>query len=252
MNKEIDKIIFKSDVLKNKTIVISGAGSGIGRQAAKSFSLHGANLILLSKNIEKLETLYDEIVKEKEKNVIIQPINYEIAEEKDFEEIILAIKSEYPSIDGLLNNAGVLGEKKPLEQYDYARWKNVLKVNIDASFLLTKSLLPLLKGSKNSSIIFTSSGVGRRGRAYWGAYSISKFATEAMMQIFSEELQNTSSVRVNCINPGAVRTKMREAAYPAENPEANPSADEIMKPYLYLMSDMSTEINGQSIDAQEH
>ena len=252
MNKEIDKITFKSTILKNKTIVISGAGSGIGRQAAKSFSEHGANLILLSKNIKKLETLYDEIIDEKKNDVIIQPLNFEIAEENDFEEIISAIKDKYPSIDGLLNNAGILGEKKPLEQYNYATWKNVIKVNVDASFLLTKSLLPLLKKSNSSSIIFTSSGVGRKGRAYWGAYSISKFATEAMMQIFSEELQNTSSVRVNCINPGAVRTNMRESAYPAENPETNPSADKIMKPYLYLMSDVSKEINGQSIDAQEH
>ena len=252
MNKEIDKITFKSTILKDKTIVISGAGSGIGRQAAKSFSEHGANLILLSKNIKKLETLYDEIIDENKNDVIIQPINFEIAEENDFERIISAIKDKYPSIDGLLNNAGVLGEKKPLEQYNYATWKNVIKVNVDASFLLTKSLLPLLKKSNGSSIIFTSSGVGRKGRAYWGAYSISKFATEAMMQIFSEELQNTSSVRVNCINPGAVRTNMRESAYPAENPETNPSADKIMKPYLYLMSDVSKEINGQSIDAQEH
>lgn len=252
MNKEIDKITFNSSILKNKTIVISGAGSGIGRQAAKSFSEHGANLILLSKNIKKLEALYDEIIDEKKNDVIIQPLDFEIAEENDFDKIISAIKDKYPSIDGLLNNAGVLGEKKPLEQYNYATWKNVIKVNVDASFLLTKSLLPLLKKSNSSSIIFTSSGVGRKGRAYWGAYSISKFATEAMMQIFSEELQNTSSVRVNCINPGAVRTNMRESAYPAENPETNPSADKIMKPYLYLMSDVSKEINGQSIDAQEH
>ena len=252
MNKEIDKITFNSSILKNKTIVISGAGSGIGRQAAKSFKEHGANLILLSKNIKKLEALYDEIIDEKKNDVIIQPLNFEIAEENDFDKIISAIKDKYPSIDGLLNNAGVLGEKKPLEQYNYATWKNVIKVNVDASFLLTKSLLPLLKKSNSSSIIFTSSGVGRKGRAYWGAYSISKFATEAMMQIFSEELQNTSSVRVNCINPGAVRTNMRESAYPAENPETNPSADKIMKPYLYLMSDVSKEINGQSIDAQEH
>ena len=152
----------------------------------------------------------------------------------------------------MINNAGILGEKKSLEQYSYVSWKNVLKVNLDASFLMTKSLMPLLRKSDNSSIIFTSSGVGRKGRAYWGAYSISKFATEAMMQILSEELQNTSRVRVNCINPGAVRTKMRESAYPAENPKKNPPPIEIIEAYLYLMSDMSLEINGQSIDAQEH
>ena len=250
--KDITKINFPSNLLKGKTIVISGSGSGIGRQVAKSFSKFGADLILFSKSEEKLESLFDELNKDYSNNVIIQPLDLETAEEKDYEKIFRAIRDDYPKIDGLINNAGILGEKKSLEQYSYVSWKNVLKVNLDASFLMTKSLMPLLRKSDNSSIIFTSSGVGRKGRAYWGAYSISKFATEAMMQILSEELQNTSRVRVNCINPGAVRTKMRESAYPAENPKKNPPPIQIIEAYLYLMSDMSLEINGQSIDAQEH
>ncbi len=250
--KDITKINFPSNLLKGKTIVISGSGSGIGRQVAKSFSKFGADLILFSKSEEKLESLFDELNKDYSNNVIIQPLDLETAEEKDYEKIFRAIRDDYPKIDGLINNAGILGEKKSLEQYSYVSWKNVLKVNLDASFLMTKSLMPLLRKSDNSSIIFTSSGVGRKGKAYWGAYSISKFATEAMMQILSQELQNTSRVRVNCINPGAVRTKMRESAYPAENPKKNPPPIEIVEAYLYLMSDMSLEINGQSIDAQEH
>ena len=251
MIKDLTEDNLPKNLIKGKTIVISGAGSGIGRQASKTFSDYGANLILLSKDQEKLESLYDEINCDNSSNVVIQPINFENSSEKDYEEIVLAIKEEYSIIDGLLNNAGILGEKKALEQYSYESWKNVLKVNLDASFLLTKNLIPLIKKSDNGSIIFTSSGVGRKGRAYWGAYSISKFATEAMMQILSEELQNTSSIRVNCINPGAVRTKMRESAYPAEDPNKNPTAEMIMKLYLYLMSDMSLGINGQSLDAQE-
>ena len=225
---------------------------GIGRQIAKSFSEYGAELILLSKSIDKLETLYDEINQVQVNNLTIHPLDFETADEEDYEDIFNAIRDEHPKIDGLINNAGILGEKKPLEQFNYDSWKKVLKVNLDASFLLTKNLMPLLKNSNNGSIIFTSSGVGRKGKAYWGAYSISKFATEAMMQILSEELENTSSIRVNCVNPGAVRTSMREAAYPAENPESNPLPIEIIKPYLYLISDMSLGVNGQSIDAQEH
>jgi len=157
---------FPSNLLEGKTILISGSGSGIGRQIAKTFSEFGADLILLSKNLEKLETLYDELKQDYYNNVIIQPLDMEKAEEVDYEEIIRAIGDEYPKIDGLVNNAAILGEKKPLEQYSYISWKNVLKVNLDASFLLTKNLMPLLKKSDNSSIIFTSSGVGRRGRAY--------------------------------------------------------------------------------------
>lgn len=252
MNNEVYNKKFPSNLLEGKVIVISGAGSGIGRQIAKSFSEYGAELILLSKSIDKLETLYDEINQVQVNNLTIHPLDFETADEEDYEDIFNAIRDEHPKIDGLINNAGILGEKKPLEQFNYDSWKKVLKVNLDASFLLTKNLMPLLKNSNNGSIIFTSSGVGRKGKAYWGAYSISKFATEAMMQILSEELENTSSIRVNCVNPGAVRTSMREAAYPAENPESNPLPIEIIKPYLYLISDMSLGVNGQSIDAQEH
>jgi NAD(P)-dependent dehydrogenase (short-subunit alcohol dehydrogenase family) len=198
-----------------------------------------------------LESLYDEINSDNSRNISIQPIDFETVQEREFVKISEAIKEEHSTVDGLINNAGILGEKKSLEQYNFSSWSNVLQVNLNASFLLTKNLIPLLKKSSNGSILFTSSGVGRKGRAYWGAYSISKFATEGMMQIFSEELQNTSNIRVNCINPGPVRTKMRELAYPAEKPEVNPLALEIMQHYLYLMSDLSVGINGQSIDAQE-
>lgn len=251
MKLPMQGIDIPADSLKGKTIVITGAGSGIGRQAAKSFSDFGANLILLSKDQGKLESLYDEINADNSKNIIIQPMDFEKAEEREFEEIVGAIKEEHSIIDGLLNNAGILGEKKSLEQYNFSTWTSVLQVNLHASFLLTKNLIPLLKKSNNGSIVFTSSGVGRKGKAYWGAYSISKFATEGMMQILSEEFQNTSCIRVNCINPGPVRTKMRELAYPAENPEVNPLAADIMKYYLYLMSDQSLKISGQTIDAQE-
>ncbi len=251
MKLPMQGIDIPADSLKGKTIVITGAGSGIGRQAAKSFSDFGANLILLSKDQGKLESLYDEINADNSKNIIIQPMDFEKAEEREFEEIVGAIKEEHSIIDGLLNNAGILGEKKSLEQYNFSTWTSVLQVNLHASFLLTKNLIPLLKKSNNGSILFTSSGVGRKGKAYWGAYSVSKFATEGMMQILSEEFQNTSRIRVNCINPGPVRTKMRELAYPAENPEVNPLAADIMRYYLYLMSDQSLKISGQTIDAQE-
>ena len=251
MKLELENLHFPIDILKGKTIVITGAGSGIGRQTAKSLSNCGANLILLSKDQAKLESLYDEINSDNSRNISIQPIDFEKVQEREFVKISEAIKEEHSIVDGLINNAGILGEKKSLEQYNFSSWSNVLQVNLNASFLITKNLIPLLKKSSNGSILFTSSGVGRKGRAYWGAYSISKFATEGMMQIFSEELQNTSNIRVNCINPGPVRTKMRELAYPAENPEVNPLALEIMQNYLYLMSDLSVGINGQSIDAQE-
>ena len=100
-------------------------------------------------------------------------MNFEDAEEKQYLEVREAIKNKFGKLDGLINNAGILGEKKSLEQYQYSMWKKVLNVNLDSSFLLTKTLLPLLNHSKPSSVVFTSSGVGKKGRAYWGAYAIS-------------------------------------------------------------------------------
>ena len=250
MIEEISTAIDRENLLKGKTVVITGAGSGIGKEIARSFSNKGADLILLSKSTEKLNMIYDEIIANSSARVLIQAIDFESAEEKDYENLVKAAKEKFGKIDGLVNNAGILGQKKSLEQYDYKIWKNVLKVNLDAGFLLTKNFIPLLKQADKSSVIFTSSGVGRTGRAYWGAYSVSKFATEAMVQILSDELEKTSTIRVNCINPGAVRTKMRETAYPAENPERNPWPADIMGLYLYLMSDLSQKITGQSIDAQ--
>ena len=246
----MDDLKPSKDCLKDKTIVITGTGSGIGRAAAKALAQFGAQLILLSKDKEKLESLHREITKQGFKEPLIHPMNFEEAEEEQYLKVKEAIKDKFVKLDGLINNAGVLGEKAPLEHYKYSIWKKVLNVNLDSAFLLTKALLPLLNHSKLSSVVFTSSGVGKKGRAYWGAYAISKFATEGMMEVFADELENTTKIRVNCINPGAVRTKMREKAYPAEDPETNPLPNEMMNLYVYLMCDVSKEINGQSINAQ--
>tara|TARA_B100001173_G_scaffold49978_1_gene40676 strand:- start:17 stop:757 length:741 start_codon:yes stop_codon:yes gene_type:complete len=238
------------DCLKDKTILVTGTGSGIGKAAAKILSKFGAQLILLSKDADKLASLHEEIVQQGFKEPLIHPMNFESAKEEEYLEVKKAIQDKFDKLDGLINNAAVLGEKKPLGQYQYSIWKKVLNVNLDSAFLLTKTLLPLLNYSPLGSVVFTSSGVGKKGRAYWGAYAISKFATEGMMEVFADELENTTKIRVNCINPGAVRTKMREEAYPAEDPEKNPLPKEIMNLYVYLMSDASKGINGQSINAQ--
>ena len=238
------------DCLKDKTILVTGTGSGIGKATAKTLSKFGAQLILLSKDTEKLESLHEEIIQQGFKEPLIHPMNFESAQEEEYLGVKKAIQDKFGKLDGLINNAGVLGEKKPLGQYQYSIWKKVLNVNLDSAFLLTKTLLPLLNDSKLGSVVFTSSGVGKKGRAYWGAYAISKFATEGMMEVFADELENTTKIRVNCINPGAVRTKMREEAYPAEDPEKNPLPKEIMNLYVYLMSDASEGVNGQSINAQ--
>lgn len=238
------------NLLDNKIILVTGAGDGIGRAAALSYAAHGATVILVGKTIEKLDKVYDEIEAAGGPKPAILPLNLETATEHDLIDIANTLDNEFGHIDGLLHNASLLGIRTPIESYDPVTWLQVMQVNINTPFLLTQTLMPLLHRSESASIIFTSSSVGRKGRAYWGAYSVSKFATEGLMQVLADEVDNTANIRVNCINPGATRTKMRAYAYPGEQPETNPSPDEIMPLYLYLMGKDSQEINGQSLDAQ--
>lgn len=237
-------------LLADRIILVTGAGDGIGRAAARTYAAHGATVILLGRTLEKLESLYDEIEAAGHPQPAIVPMNLESATEHEFAELANSLEEEFGRLDGLLHNASLLGVRTPIESYDPVIWDQVMRVNATAPFMLTQALLPLLQESRNGSIIFTSSSVGRRGRAYWGAYSVSKFATEGMMQVLADELDTTTQIRVNCINPGATRTNMRARAYPAEPPTTNPTPEEIMPLYLYLMGDDSIGTNGQSLDAQ--
>lgn len=237
-------------LLADRVILVTGAGDGIGRAAAKTYAAHGATVILLGRTLEKLESLYDEIEAAGYPQPAIVPMNLESATEHEYTELANSLEDEFGRLDGLLHNASLLGVRTPLESYDPVIWDQVMRVNATAPFMLTQALLPLLQEAPKASIIFTSSSVGRKGRAYWGAYSVSKFATEGLMQVLADELDTTSQVRVNCINPGATRTNMRAHAYPAEPPQTNPAPEEIMPLYLYLMGDDSIGTNGQSLDAQ--
>jgi len=239
-----------ADLLKDRIILVTGAGDGIGRSAAWHYASHGATVVLLGRTLEKLESLYDEIENAGLAKPAIVPLNLDTAAEHDYIELSNQLYEEFGRLDGVLHNAGILGMRTPIENYDPITWEQVMRINVHAPFMLTQTLLPLLSQSSDASVIFTSSGVGRKGRAYWGAYAVSKFATEGLMQVLADELENTPNIRVNAINPGATRTRMRAYAYPAEPPETNPTPDEIMPLYLYLMGPDSRDINGQSMDAQ--
>jgi len=239
----------RDNLLQDKVILVTGAGAGIGRAAAKSFAEHGAVVVLLGRTIKKLEAVYDEIEKAGSPQPAIYPMNLEGASPKDYEDLADTLEKEFGRLDGLLHNASLLGVLTPIEQYDVSLWQQVMQVNLNAPFMLTQACLPLLKKSAKGSIVFTSSGVGRKARAYWGAYAVSKFANEGLMQVLADELENTH-IRVNSINPGKTRTTMRAAAYPAENPNTLKTPEEIMSMYLYLFGEDSNKINGQALNAQ--
>ena len=236
--------------LNDRIIMVTGAGSGIGKTAAATYAAAGATVILAGRTVEKLELVYDQIIQAGGKEPLIYPVDFEGATEDDFNELANQIDQQFGRLDGLLLNAGILGQRTPLSKYRQDVWDKVLKVNVSSQHLLTKALMPILEASENASVIFTTSGVGRVGRAFWGAYAASKFAIEGMAQVWAAENEGLNSVRINCINPGATSTQMRATAFPAENPESIASPTDIMPAYLYLMGPDSKGINGQSIDAQ--
>jgi len=247
-----DARLFKAprDLLSGRNILVTGAGDGIGRAAALSFAAHGATVILLGRQQQTLEAVYDAITDAGSPEPVIQVLDLASASDEHFSTLASQLEEELGCLHGLLHNAALLGPRKPLDQYPLKEWREVMTVNVEAGFVLTKALLPALKAAPAASVIFTSSGVGRRGKAFWGAYAVSKFATEGLCQVFADELGSTSQVRVNCINPGATNTRMRRAAYPAEMPTRNPDPADIMAAYLYLMGDASIGVNGRSLDAQ--
>jgi NAD(P)-dependent dehydrogenase (short-subunit alcohol dehydrogenase family) len=238
------------NLLKDRVILITGAGDGIGRAAALSYAAHGATVVLTGRTLGKLEAVYDEIEKAGYPQAAIIPLDLKDAVETDYQGVHDSLMTEFGRLDGLLHNASLLGERRPIEYHSASQWQDVMQVNVNAMFMLTKALLPLLKLSDSASIICTSSGVGRTGRAFWGGYAVSKFATEGFMQVLAQELAETTNIRVNCLNPGATNTSMRQAAYPAEHPDTNPKPAAIMPLYLYLMGQDSSKVNGQSLDAQ--
>lgn len=240
----------EAGLLNGKTILITGAGDGIGRTAAQSFATYGATVILAGRTLSKLEAVYDSIEQLYPGRAVVQPLDLLTAGEADFQIVADSISEQFPCLDGLLHNAAMLGARTPLQFYPWQDWQQSMQVNVNAAFLLTRALIPVLMQSPAGRILFTASSVGRVGRAYWGAYAVSKFAVEGMMQVLAEELANTSKVKVNSINPGGTRTGMRKQAYPAENPDSVPTPESLMPVYLYLMGPDSSSIHGQALDAR--
>lgn len=238
----------RSDLLRGRIILVTGAGEGIGRSAALSFARHGATVLLLGRTLSKLEAVYDEIEKAGGAEPALLPLNLANASMTDYSQLADMISTQIGGLDGILHNAAILGSLTPLQMYDPDTFDNVMNVNLRAPFQLTQALLPLLRQSQDASVVFTSSSVGRNARAFWGAYAISKMGIEGLSKIFSDELANVSSIRFNCINPGPTRTNMRAHAYPGENPYNLPAPDEIMASYLYLIGPDSKGVSGQSID----
>lgn len=241
---------YADGILKNRKVMVTGASDGIGRALAVHIAGLGAQVVLHGRNTKKLEAVYDEITNlGGAPRPSIAVLDLATADSDAYSSLVTSIEQEFGQLDGLVHNAGILGQRLSIEQYDIAEWQRVMHVNLTVPFVLTQALLPMLHLSVDPSIIFTSSGVGRVGKAFWGAYSVSKFGTEALSQILADENRHTP-LRVNCINPGPIRTNMRLAAYPAEDRDALKRPEDIMATYVYLLGPDSQGVTGKSFDVQ--
>jgi NAD(P)-dependent dehydrogenase (short-subunit alcohol dehydrogenase family) len=247
---EISQYRPAGNLLQDRVIFVTGAGDGIGRTAATTFATFGATVILAGRTVAKLEQVYDAIEGAGHPRPAIFPVDLAGATEADYADMAGHLDEQFGRLDGLLHNAGLLGQRTPIANYKSDVWQSVMQVNVTAQFLLTKALLPVLEKSRDASVMFTSSGVGRRGKAFWGAYAVSKFATEGLAQVLAAEVEGVTDIRVNCINPGPTRTRMRATAYPAEDPNKLKTPQDLMPAYLFLMGPDSRGVNGQSLDAQ--
>jgi NAD(P)-dependent dehydrogenase (short-subunit alcohol dehydrogenase family) len=236
--------------LRDRVILVTGASNGIGKALAIRAAELGAQVILHGRNQARLEAVHDEITRrEKYCRPSIAVMDLAKAGSEEYMSLAGSIEKEFGRLDGLVHNAAILGQRLSIEQYDAAEWQRVLHVNLTAPFALTQVLFPLLKNSQDPSIVFTSSGVGREGRPYWGAYSVSKFGIEALTQILAAENKHVP-IRVNCVNPGPTRTELRLQAYPAEDKSASKPPAEVLSPYLFLLGPWSREVTGMSLDSQ--
>ena len=239
------------DLLQDRVILVTGAGSGIGRAVVRCLAGHGATVVLLDRAIRILEQVYDEIEQAGGPQPAIYPMNLEGATPKDYADLAHVLDTEFGRLDGLLHNAALFEGLTPIANYDIELWYRILQVNLNAPFLLTQAVLSLLNRSADASVVFTTDRVGDEGQAYWGAYAVAKGGAQTLMKLLASELETNTPIRVNSLDPGRVRTELSLRAYPGRDPTEWARAEDILAIYLYLLGPDSKGVTGQTFHAQD-
>jgi NAD(P)-dependent dehydrogenase (short-subunit alcohol dehydrogenase family) len=235
-------------LLEDRIILITGAAGGLGAVAALTLAQAGATIIMLDKNLAGLERVYDQLLENKCVEPILYPFDLAGASEQEYDELAQRIEQKYGVLHGLLHSAVELSAFTPLSQFETQSWGHTLNVNLNAPFLLTRVLLPVMQSALNASIVFTSDSAARLAPAYTGAYGISKIALEGLADVLSQELKTAAKIRVNILIPQPINSPLRRRAYPAEDKSRLPSMDSLAPLYRYLFSDASLGMTGQRID----
>lgn len=233
-------------VLLGKVALVTGGSRGIGRAIAEAYARAGAKVFICGRNTAHLGRAIEQI----REVGVIDGIAGDIGDERDVERIVQAAINHFGAIHVLVNNASVLGPREPLHQYPLAAWHEVVRINLTGIFLMVRAVLPIMFKQGTGSIINLSSGVAKKGRARWGAYAVSKAGVEALTQVLADEV-SASGLRVNAVNPAPTRTEMRAQAYPSEDPLTLPTPDQILPIFLYLASDASAAVSGQSLESRD-
>ncbi|HAO70057.1 MAG TPA: YciK family oxidoreductase [Gammaproteobacteria bacterium] len=249
MNISTDYNITKNE-LKDKVVLVTGANRGFGRAMTFDLAKAGATVIMLGRDLGSLETTYDEVVDAGYQEPVLYPLDLEGATPEHYEQLQANLLEHFGQLDGLIHNAGIIGTMMPIEQYDIKLWYSTMQINVNAPFMLTQFLIPVLNKSDDARVLFLSSSVGRDARAYWGAYGVSKFAIEGLSKTLSEELEKTN-IKVNSLDPKRMRTKMRQIAYPAENTEKNPLPETMSPAIVYLMGESAKALNGEQLTLED-
>jgi len=234
-------------ILSGKAALVTGGSRGIGRAIAEAYARQGARVFICGRDEKNLRAAIGEMRKSGGE---VEGFAGDVGRQEDVQRIASAAVECYGAIHILVNNASILGPREAIATYPEAAWEDVLRVNLTGLFLMTRAVLPVMLAQKAGSIINVTSGVGRRGKARWGAYAVSKAGLEALTQVLADEVAR-DGIRVNSVNPAATRTAMRAQAYPAEDPLTLPTTEEILPIFVYLASDASARVNGQSLDARD-
>lgn len=233
------------DSLKNRVVLVTGAGSGLGREAALAYARHGATVALLGRNEQNLEAVYDEIVAAGGPEPAMFPFDLGAADDDSFERLAGTLSYHLKRLDGILHSAAAFFSLTPLHLQTLDQWNTLLKVNLMAPFALTKACLPLLQSSPDASVIFTGETHGLHPAAYWGGYAVSKSGLNTLAAVLSDELEQTPQVRVNTLVPGPVNSPLRRKTHPGEDPDKLPQMSDLMPWYVWLMGPESREVRGQ-------
>ena len=233
--------------LQGKVALVTGGSQGIGRAVAAAYAREGATVIVTARHFERLEAAAAEIRKG---GGDVVPLRADVVDRQQVQQLAGEVKRRFDGLHVLVNNASLLGPRVPILEYPEEDWEAVVAVNLHGPFFVIKACLPLMIPTGGGSIINVSSGVGRIGKPRWGAYAASKFALEGLTQLLAAELL-PFHIRVNAVNPGGTRTGMRAAAYPEEDPLTLPTPEQITPVFVYLASDESRDVTGQSLEARD-